>query len=218
MIRINLLGQAKPKGSRRAVDTGAALPALFIGAGLVFGCLILGYLYYSWQRQLNEENTRIKQLQAQKTDLEQIRQQVEAFEKQKQVLQQRVSTIEQLQRDRTGGQELLDQIASTVARTENLWLTTVIRKGNNLTIDGSSASINAVANFITALKRSGYFQKVEIKDYKQDERNTAVETFLFEISAEISPLPVATPAPHTQTRPANAPTQAAPGAAPAKKG
>jgi len=218
MIRINLLGQAKPKGSRRPVDTGAALPALFIGAGLVFGCLILGYLYYSWQRQLNEENTRIKQLQAQKTDLEQIRQQVEAFEKQKLVLQQRVSTIEQLQRDRTGGQELLDEIASTVARTENLWLTTVIRKGNNLTIEGSSASINAVANFITALKRSGYFQKVEIKDYKQDERNTAVETFLFEISAEISPLPVATPASHTQTRPANAPAQAAPGAAPAKKG
>jgi type IV pilus assembly protein PilN len=217
MIRINLLGQAKPKGSRRPVDTGAALPALFIGAGLLFGCLIVGYLYYSWQRQLNEENTRIKQLQAQKTDLEQIRQQVEAFEKQKQVLQQRVSTIEQLQRDRMGGQELLDQIASTVARTENLWLTSMIRKGNNLTIDGSSASINAVANFITALKRSGYFQKVEMKDYKQDERNLAVQTFLFQISAEISPQPAAAPAPHRQAKPANAPTEPAPGA-PAKKG
>ena len=134
MIRINLLGQAKPKASRRPVDTGAALPALFVGAGVLFGALILGYLYYSWQRQLNEENTRIKQLQAQKTDLEQVKQQVEAFEKQKIVLQQRVSTIEKLQRDRTGGQELLDEIASTVARTENLWLTTLIRKGNNLTI------------------------------------------------------------------------------------
>jgi len=100
MIRINLLGQAKPKASRRQVDTGAALPVLFIAAGLVFGCLILGYLYYSWQRQLSEENNRIKALQAQKTDLEQIKLQVEAFEKQKQVLQQRVSTIEQLQRDR----------------------------------------------------------------------------------------------------------------------
>ncbi len=120
MIRINLLGQAKPKASRRPVDTGAALPALFVGAGVLFGALILGYLYYSWQRQLNDENTRIKQLQAQKTDLEQVKQQVDAFEKQKIVLQQRVSTIEQLQRDRTGGQELLDEIASTVARTENL--------------------------------------------------------------------------------------------------
>jgi type IV pilus assembly protein PilN len=221
MIRINLLGQAKPKASRRPVDTGAALPALFIGAGVLFGCLVLGYLYYSWQRQLNEENTRIKQLQAQKTDLEQIKQQVEAFEKQKQVLQQRVSTIEQLQRDRTGAQELLDEIAGTVARTENLWLTSMIRKGNNLTIDGSSASINAVANFITALKRSGYFQKVEIKESKQDDKNIAVQTFLFQISAEITPPPAPSAAPvaHPQSRPASAATQPAPStAAPARKG
>jgi type IV pilus assembly protein PilN len=219
MIRINLLGQAKPKASRRPVDTGAALPALFIGAGLLFGCLILGYLYYSWQRQLSDENTRIKQLQAQKTELEGIKLQVEAFEKQKQVLQQRVSTIEQLQRDRTGGTELLDQIASTVARTENLWLTSMIKKGNNLTMDGQSASVNAIANFITALKRSGYFQKVEIKESKQDDKNTAVQTFMFQISAEISPPPAVAPAPHAQAKPANAQTQPAPSAAPpAKKG
>jgi Tfp pilus assembly protein PilN len=217
MIRINLLGQAKPKASRRPVDTGAAVPALFIGAGLLFGCVVLGYLYYSWQRQLNDENARIKQLQAQKTDLEQIKQQVEAFEKQKQVLQQRVSTIEQLQRDRTGGQELLDQIASTVARTENLWLTSMIRKGNNLTIEGSSASINAVANFITALKRSGYFQKVEIKESKQDDKNAAVQTFNFQLSAEISPPPPVAPAPRPQVKPVSAPAPAAPaGKAPAK--
>jgi len=217
MIRINLLGQTRPKSSRRPVDTGAALPALFVGAGLLFGCLILGYLYYSWQRQLNDENSRIKQLQAQKTDLEQIKQQVESFEKQKQVLQQRVSTIEQLQRDRTGGQELLDQIASTVARTENLWLTTMVRKGNNLTLEGSSASVNGVANFITALKRSGYFSKVEIKESKQDEKNTGVQTYLFQVSAEITP-PAAGPL-HPQSKPAGAPTQAAPaGKVPAKVG
>jgi Tfp pilus assembly protein PilN len=210
MIRINLLGQAKPKASRRPVDTGAALPVLFVGAGVLFGALILGYLYYSWQRQLNDENTRIKQLQAQKTDLEQVKQQVEAFEKQKTVLQQRVSTIEQLQRDRTGGQELLDEIASTVARTENLWLTSMIRKGNTLTIDGASASVNGVANFITALKRSGYFSKIEIKESKQDDKNIAVQTFMFELSAEITPPPAGVPAPRAQAKPASAPAQPAP--------
>jgi type IV pilus assembly protein PilN len=220
MIRINLLGQAKPKASRRPVDTGAALPALFVGAGVLFGALILGYLYYSWQRQLNEENTRIKQLQAQKTDLEQVKAQVEAFEKQKTVLQQRVSTIEQLQRDRTGAQELLDEVAGTVARTENLWLTSMIRKGNNLTIDGSSASVNAVANFITALKRSGYFSKIEIKESKQDEKATAVQTFNFELSAEITQPPVgAASAPRAISKPASSPAQTAPkAAAPAKVG
>jgi type IV pilus assembly protein PilN len=217
MIRINLLGQVRPKASRRPVDTGAALPVLFIGAGLVLGVLVLGFLYYSWQQQLNAENSKIKTLQAQKTDLENIKQQVEAFDKQKQVLQQRVNTIEQLQRDRTGGQDLLDMVANTVSRTENLWLTTMTRKGTNLSIEGSSASINAVANFITALKRSGYFQKVEIKETKQDDKTNSVQTFNFQLSAEITP-PTAGPTAPAQAKPASTPAKPAPVPAPAKKG
>jgi Tfp pilus assembly protein PilN len=210
MIRINLLGQARPKAARRPVDTGAAMPLVFVGAGLLLGILFLFYFYHSWQTQLNQENARIKQLQAQKTELEQIKTQVEAFEKQKQVLQQRVSTIEQLQKDRTGGQELLDQIANTVSRAENLWLTSMTKKGSAVTMEGASASINSVANFITALKRSGYFQKIEIKESKQDEKNTAIQTFVFTINAEIAPEIGA------QAKPASG--QGAPAAAPAKKG
>src|SRR5271166_3543795 len=215
MIRINLLGQIRPKSARRPVDTGAALPLVFIGAGVLLGGLFLFYFYHSWQTQLNDENNRIKQLQAQKTELQQIKLQVESFEKQKQVLQQRVTTIEQLQHDRTGGQELLDQVANTVSRAENLWLTSITKRGSTLTMDGASASINSVANFITALKRSGYFQKIEIKDAKQDDKNTAVQTFLFTINAEIAPNTPVT----AQTKTTSAPSQAVPSTpAPAKKG
>jgi Tfp pilus assembly protein PilN len=186
---------------------------LFIGVGAVLGCIVLSFFYFTWQKQLNEENATIKRLTAEKTQLEQTKLQVEAFEKQKVVLQQRVGTIEQLQRDRTGGQELLDMVANTVSRTENLWLTTMIRKGPNLSMEGSSASINAVANFITALKRSGYFQKVEIKESKQDDTTPNVQTFTFQISAEITP-----PAQAPQARSASAPAAPKPAAAPAKKG
>jgi type IV pilus assembly protein PilN len=213
MIRINLLGQIRPRATRRApVDTGGALPVVFIGVGIAVGVIVLGVLYYTWQRQLTEENNRIKTLRAQKTELEETKRQVEIFEKQKAILQQRVATIEQLQRDRTGGQELLDMIANTVSRTENLWLTEMVRKGNTLSLEGTSASINSVANFITALKRSGYFQKVEIKESKQDDKNTAIQTFLFQMTAEISP-PQA-----PQARPANAPVAAPAAKAPARKG
>jgi len=215
MIRINLLGQTRPKASRRPVDTGAAMPLVFIGAGVLLGALFLFYFYHSWQTQLNQENARIKQLQSQKTELEQIKLQVEAFEKQKQVLQQRVGTIEQLQKDRTGGQELLDEIANTVSRAENLWLTSMTKKGTAVTMQGASASINSVANFITALKRSGYFQKIEIKEAKQDDRNTAIRTFVFTIDAEIAP---SGPDASTQAKPASAAGTGAAGAAPAKKG
>ena len=189
------------------MDTGAALPAVFIGAGVALGGLVLGYLYFSYQSQLTDANNAIKRLEAQKTELTSIKQQVETFENQKKVLQLRVDTIEKLQRDRTGGQELLDMIANTVSRTENLWLVDMTRKGNNLTLTGSSASINSVANFITSMKRSGYFQKVEIDETKQED-NKNVETFSFKMTAEISPN---TP----QAKPVSAPAS---NAAPAKKG
>jgi Tfp pilus assembly protein PilN len=189
---------------------------VFVGAGAALGVLALFLLYLSWQKQLNDENGRIKQLQAQKADLEQIKQQVDTFEAQKKILTQRVQTIEQLQRDRTGAQELLDEIASTVSRTENLWLINMTRKGNSLSMDGAAASVNSVANFITALKRSGYFQKVEIKETKQDEKNSGIQTFLFQMTAEISPPQMApvTPRPQ-QTKPVGTPANTV---APAKKG
>ena len=79
MIRINLLGQARPKAGRRPVDTGAAMPVVFIGAGAALGIVALFLLYMSWQKQLNDENSRIKTLQAQKADLMQIKQQVDTF-------------------------------------------------------------------------------------------------------------------------------------------
>jgi len=206
MIRINLLGQVRPKAARRPVDTGGALPVLFIGGGVALGVIVLGFFYYTWQNQLNKENGEIKRLTSQKTELEQTKQQVELFEKQKGILQQRVSTIEQLQRDRTGGQELLDMVANTVSRTENLWLTNMSRKGGSLSMEGASASINSVANFITALRRSGYFQKVEIKETKQDDKNVSLQTFTFQISADITP-PVLAKAASALASPASAPAK-----------
>jgi len=213
MIRINLLGQIRPKASRRPVDTGAALPIVFVGAGLVLGGLMLAFFYFTSQKQLSAENDKIKALKAQKAELTSIKTQVEQFDLQKKLLQTRVDTIEKLQRDRTGGQELLDMVANTVSRTENLWLTDLTRKGSILNIQGASASINSVANFITAMKRSGYFQKVEIEESKQDERATSgVQTFTFKLTAEIAPNGPGA----GQAKPASTPAQAA--AAPAKKG
>ena len=102
------------------------------------------------------------------------------------VLQQRIGIIEQLQRNRTGGQELLDALANTVSRTDTLWLTSLDRKGDALTVTGMAGSINAVANFITELKHSGYFDQVEIKQSAQDDKDPTVQTFNFTLTAQFA--------------------------------
>jgi Tfp pilus assembly protein PilN len=70
-----------------------------------------------------------------------------------------------------------------VSRTDTLWLTSVDRKADALTINGSAGSLNAVANYITQLRRSGYFQTVEIKETHQDDANKVVQIFNFALTA-----------------------------------
>lgn len=184
MIRINLLGRVRPKAARSTVPLEATLQIALLVISLVASVGILYGHYLLMERENNQVLVRIRKQTGEKARLEQLKQQVDNFEKQKAVLQQRISVIEQLQRNRTGGQELLEAIANTVSRTDTLWLTSVERKGDVLTINGSAGSINAVANYITQLKRSGYFQQVEIKESHQDESNKAVEIFNFSLTAQ----------------------------------
>ena len=151
-------------------------------------------------------------MRAEKASLQQIKQEVDRFEAQKTVLQQRIDVIETLQKNRTGGQELLEMVASTVVHVDSIWLTSLNRTGNSIELQGESASINSVANFITQLKRSGYFDNVEIKSAAEDDIVPSVETYNFSMSASIATTPAAAPgAAAPKTQPTGA-VQAAPAA------
>ena len=193
MIRINLLGQPRPKAARRAVPAAATTLVFILLGGFLFGVIVLYVFWYQDNQALLDTNQKIEALRQEKAQLEQLRQEVELFDKQKAILDQRYAIIEELQRNRTGGQELLTMIANSVLRTDTLWLTSIQRKGSVLTIEGTAASISSVANLITQLRRSGYFDKVEIKESKQDERNPTVATFTFTLTAEFVLPPTTVP-------------------------
>jgi type IV pilus assembly protein PilN len=135
---------------------------------------------------------------------------VDQFESQKMVLQQRIDVIETLQRNRTGAQELLQTVAGTVTHVDSLWLTGLNRSGDSLDMIGEAASINAVANFITQLKRTGYFTGVEIKDATENDLLPSVETYSFSMTAAIAGAGPQSVQPKTQLTSAAAP---APGSA-----
>src|ERR1700716_1679509 len=218
MIRINLLGRARPKAARQAVPLEATLQLVFLAVALVFSFGLLYIHYWQMDKEDKQVLAHIQKQKGEKARLEQLKQQVDNFDKQKGVLQQRISVIEELQRNRTGGQQLLDAIANTVSRTDTVWLTSVERKGDSLAINGSAGSIDAVANYITQLKRSGYFQQVEIKESHQDASNKAVQIFLFSLTAQFAPpgTPSVTAASTTNNTNSKSNTTGAP-AAPAKR-
>src|SRR5208282_706320 len=169
MIRINLLGQIRPKAAKQSVPLESTLQILLGVAALAIALVVLSVTYYSQKRQLDDTNARIAALKAEKTSLQQIKQEVDRFETQKAALQTQIGVIENLQKNRTGAQELLQMVANTVVRVDQLWLTSLERKGDSLNIAGEAGSVNSVANFITQLKRSGYFDKIEIEEAKEDD-------------------------------------------------
>jgi Tfp pilus assembly protein PilN len=218
MIRINLLGRSRPKAVRQAVPLEATLQLVFLLVALVFSFGLLYIHYWQMEKEDKQVLAHIQKQRGEKARLEQLKQQVDNFEKQKAVLQQKIAVIEELQRNRTGGQQLLDAIANTVGRSDTVWLTSVSRKADVLSIVGSAGSIDAVANYITQLKRSGYFQQVEIKESHQDTTNRAVQLFIFTLTAQFAP-PSATSASAATATASPNPNSTAPGspAAPAKR-
>src|ERR1700674_1154292 len=104
MIRINLLGQVRPKTVGRAVPLESTISALMLAAAVGLAMVILAVYYFSWGRELDATNQTIRALEAEKTRLESVRTQVEQFRKEKSVLQQRINVIEELQRNRMGGE------------------------------------------------------------------------------------------------------------------
>jgi type IV pilus assembly protein PilN len=196
MIRINLLGQARPKAAKQAVPLEATVQILFACVAIGLAVVILGISYYQQKRQLDETQRRIQALQNEKASLQQVKADVDKFESEKSVLQQRIDVIETLQKNRSGAQDMMQMVANTVVRVDSLWLTSLDRKGDSLVMDGEAGSINDVANFITELKKSGYFQQVEIKNAKENDLLPGVETYGFEMTVSVAP--PATGQPSTQ--------------------
>ena len=186
MIRINLLGQIRPKATKQSVPLESTLQILLGIAALAIALIVLSVTYYSQKRQLDDTNARIAALKAERTNLQQIKQEVDRFETQKAALQTQIGVIEGLQKNRTGAQELLQMVANTVVRVDQLWLTSLDRTGDNLHLTGEAGSVDSIANFMTQMRRSGYFDKIEIDEAKEDDVAKSVTTYGFTMSAAVA--------------------------------
>lgn len=188
MIRINLLGQERPKTSRGpAIPLESSLRLILFVAALLVAAVVLYAMYHQKQTELVSIQGRITSLQTEMTRLQQVKAEVQTYEQQKSVLQERIDVIEQLQANRSGGQQLLEMVAVTVEHSNDLWLTSMTRNGNSLDLTGEAVSINAVANFVTQMKRSGYFDNIEMKQAAENDLVKGAQTFGFTMSADITP-------------------------------
>jgi len=192
MIRINLLGRPRPKVKRRVAIAGTLQLVLFAVPVLVaVGVLVVQYTFI--KGDIKKLQADIEQKESEKRTMAQLEKEIKEYEDEQRRLQGRLDVIENLKRNQAGPVRLLEAVGNTVSLTETLWLTSMEEQADTIQFKGLAGSVEAVANFITNLNRSGYFQNVEIKESVQKEKE-GVANFEFTLTAKfVLPAPPAAP-------------------------
>ena len=170
MIKINLLGVSAPtpKAAAGAQASKALQSGAFIGALVVcFG--IVGLVYKIWSGSIDTLNVELKKQQAEQARLAAIKIENLKYEQERQLLEQRINTIEMLQASRVGPTELMNALGDVVNKTKDLYLFSVAPQGDRLVIRGEANSVDSVATLLSSMKTSGYFDDVQLRQFYEDD-------------------------------------------------
>ncbi|MGH9524358.1 MAG: PilN domain-containing protein [Terriglobales bacterium] len=189
MIRINLLGVPRAKRGKRSsagMAGGGGAPNILVVL-LVLVALTAGtnwYYYNSLQKDAVKLQAQIDDAKRENLRLADIKAKYVELEKEKDLYERRVNVIHQLQENQKGPGTLLSTISDTVNKSEAVWLKSMREDGNNITLEGTALSVDAVAGLMKNLKSSGYFKNIEIKSTFQDAATKDMAAFSFMLVCE----------------------------------
>lgn len=228
MIRINLL----PVRQNRRLE--AARRDLLLS--ILGGVAVLGLTFAGWAAlnvQLAAQQSKNAALKEEVEKLQADVAKVDEIEKLQKELKQKLGVIDGLRARKQGPVHMLDDLATS--SPDNLRLTALEQKGNDLKISGVSVNNETISQFLRALDASPYFGDVFLQDIESTapDPDFGAELKAFRLSAKLTvPTPQAapdvaagaTPAPAPGDAPAASPDAgasqgaAAPGGAPAPAG
>lgn len=177
MIRINLLTAGAAMRVARPVSAAPASGLrnflIFIVSALVAGGTVLGF-YTIWSRDVARLQQDLKKEQLREAELRGVQEQNRRYQQQLQQLEVRINTIQTLQNSKSGPVAFMTALADVVNRTGDLYLFSVAPEGERLAIKGQSSTVESMAQFIAALKHSGSFQDVQLRQYWEDDQQNRV--------------------------------------------
>ena len=190
MIRINLLGTAKPKKGKKGrrfampqITMAGPSPLImglailvFAGAGIYLYHVQLERTHEKLQNQITEANRSIASMTKVKQAYLERQKDYDAFKR-------RFDIIDQLRALQAGPVPMLTSVSATVNSTDGIWLLSLRDDGASVALDGVALGPGAVANLMTNLRNSGYFKNVELHDTVQED-NQKIQTFSFSLVCE----------------------------------
>lgn len=178
MIKINLLPTKKIRK-----QLGLKQELLLSGLLLLLVVICLSLL---WNMQDNniERLTLQKNRQQQELDkLKKVVAEVEQFKKDKGLYEQKINIIKDLEAQQSGPVHVLDELSLNVPG--KLWFRSLTMKGNALTLSGSAFANIAIVDFVNNLKKSPYFQDVQLRESKRT-KQAKTSVYAYTLSARIT--------------------------------
>jgi type IV pilus assembly protein PilN len=191
MIRINLLGQPRPKNKRAAASAAAVMEMGEVGSpklkiivvAVLVGVLNVGY-WYRLDKEKQSIAAKMQVAQRRNAELADVKARYLERQKQAEMYKRRVDVIDKLRASQSGPVNLLNTIGDTINGTEAVWLNTMKDQGGSVDIEGMALSADAVASLILNLQKTGYFKNIEIKETFQDDTFKEMQAFQFTLTCE----------------------------------
>jgi Tfp pilus assembly protein PilN len=150
--------------------------------------------YLIWSASIDTLNVELIKQRAEQARLAAIKQENAKYEQERQLLEQRIKTIQVLQASRVGPTEFMNALGNVVSKTTNdLYLFSVAPQGERVVIHGQAASAHSVAGLLSSLKTSGYFDDVQLRQFYEDDAQNLVSYKFNMDCAHKSPSAAASP-------------------------
>ena len=183
MIKINLVAEtpaaaAVQKTERAPFSLGAKQGDIVLVVTLVLAAIVVGTQWYLLSSKRTDLRAVERQRRQERDELLKYIKLVEQLEARRETLRHKINVINDLKQQQQGPVRIMDEVSR--ALPELVWLTKLTLKGLSVVLSGVALDENAVANYITNINGSPYFEEPVLKNLSR----ARGRTFGFQLNCE----------------------------------
>jgi type IV pilus assembly protein PilN len=174
MIKINLVAEtpaaASIQAERPQFSLGAKQGDIILLIVLALSLLVVGTQWFLLTSKRSELREIENQRRRERDELLVYIKKVEELEARREALRHKINVINELKRNQQGPVRILDEVSR--ALPELVWLGKLTLKGNAVELAGSAMDENAVANYISNIDASPFFDEPVLKNLSRGRGDT----------------------------------------------
>ncbi len=164
MARINLLPWRAELRAQKQKEF-----VTYMAFAAVFGILVMYMFHIFMEGKIDTQNGRNKFIEKEIAKVELKIKEIEKLDAQRRELKKRMDLIQRLQHSRPEVVHLFDEIPRTIP--DGIHLTSIIRNGNLMTINGKAESNTRISAFMRNIDSSEWLGKPDLSDIQADEKS-----------------------------------------------